>query len=161
MIILSFFKRTVKHFCLELVHFFCLNNHFFGKMNTNHANSNITGVHFFYSDGRVEHLNTTSEPDLLDNIPIPALTRNNTRDMDHRMDTRVDAILRRFSWFANPDEQWPDQQPGATYHRCNQYHLRRRPRIQCPACLQGILAQLPHAEGPHGCLFSEEVVENE
>lgn len=72
---------------------------------------------------------------------------------------RIDAIIRRFPQFANPDHQW--HSPSHQTIPINQYHLRRRPKIRCPACLRGELGQLGHMEGPYGCLFSEEVKDNE
>jgi hypothetical protein len=122
---------------------------------------NATGVQYSYSDGRIEYRTPDSNPVTSDEFVVPVLARNTTRNMDARTDARVDAITRRFSWFANPDEQWPNSLPTATYHQPNQYHLRRKPQIQCPACLNGELGQLSHMQGPHGCLFSEEGVENE
>jgi hypothetical protein len=84
-------------------------------------------------------------------------------------DTRIDAIVRRFSWFANPDHQWSSSSEDIRYpsqncpsiHTPTMYHLRRRPNIHCPACLRGELGQLGHMEGPYGCLYTEQVVENE
>jgi hypothetical protein len=93
-----------------------------------------------------------------ENIPI-------TPTMDSITDQRIDAITQRFSWFANPDHQWSPFSdivyPSMNVHHPTAYHLRRRPQIRCPACLQGELGQLAHMQGPHGCLYSEQVVDNE
>lgn len=73
-------------------------------------------------------------------------------------DRRIDAIIQRFSWFANPDHQWSSDvvYPSMNVHRPTPYHLRRRPQIQCPACLNGELGQLAHMQGPHGCLYDSD-----
>lgn len=83
---------------------------------------------------------------------------------DSVADARVDAIIQRFSWFANPDHQWSPSSEDIQYpsqntpivHTPSMYHLRRRPNIQCPACLRGDLGQLAHMEGPHGCLYDSD-----
>lgn len=84
---------------------------------------------------------------------------------DSIADTRIDAIVRRFSWFANPSHQWPAGSPSpmstspprpSNIHFPTPYHLRRRPQIRCPACLGGELGQLAHMEGPYGCLYDSE-----
>jgi len=100
-------------------------------------------------------------------LPIPVLTRS----PDSVADTRIDAILRRFSWFASPSHEWysgdsSPTRPTNIHYPVPHYHLRRRPQIRCPACLQGELGQMAHMQGPDGCLYSEELdafhnVENE
>lgn len=98
---------------------------------------------------------SSSPPTEIDNLPIPVLRRSPSTVTD----TRMDAILRRFDWFANPDHVWTttislEQTPRV-------YHLRQRPQIHCPACLQGELGQMAHMQGPNGCLYTEEVSEEE
>ena len=89
------------------------------------------------------------------NVDFPSLLpiQMPTQSPDSVTDARVDAIIQRFSWFANEDYIWAPQRPSVPI---NQYHLRRRPQIRCPACLQGLLGQLGHMEGPHGCLYVQE-----
>lgn len=91
--------------------------------------------------------------------PMPTLTRSPDSVSDHR----IDSIIQRFSWFANPDHIWssPHSQihPATPVSIPRVYHLRRRPQIQCPACLSGELGQLGHMQRPYGCLSSEETKE--
>ena len=88
----------------------------------------------------------------LDYCNVPGAPIRHRTSPDSVSDQRIDSIVQRFSWFANPDHQWsPTIQPVPV----NQYHLRRRPQIRCPACLNGELGQLSHMAGPHGCLYSQ------
>jgi hypothetical protein len=93
---------------------------------------------------------TMSNPPSL-STTIPPMIRN-TSSPDSVADSRIDAIIQRFPWFANPDHQWsPSRSPPIPIQH---YHLRRRPQIRCPACLNGELNQMAHMEAPNGCLYT-------